>query len=50
MMSSPKSGKLNDIYNIESVMEDMFADLEKADISVDGLLIKDDTGLNCDVL
>lgn len=36
MMSYPKSGEHNDIHDIESVMENMFSDLEKANIRTQG--------------
>ena len=49
-MSSPKSGEHNDIHDIESVMENMFSDLEKANIRVEGLFINADAGFDCDVL
>ena len=50
MMSSPKSGEHNDTHDIEFVMEDIFADLERANIRVDGLFINADAGLDCDTL
>ncbi len=50
MMSAPKSGEHNDIHDIESVMENIFSDLERANVKVAGLFINADAGFDCDVL
>lgn len=49
-MSSPKSGEHHDIHDIESVMDTMVDDLEKANIRVDGLFLNADAGFDCDIL
>ena len=41
-MSSPKSGEHHDVHNIEEVIGDMFNDLEKSHIRVDGLFLNAD--------
>ena len=48
-MSSPKSGEHHDVHNIEEVIGDMFNDLEKSHIRVDGLFLNADAGFDCDV-
>ena len=49
-MSSPKSGEHHDVHDIEKVIGDMFNDLEKSHIRVDGLFLNADAGFDCDVL
>lgn len=49
-MSSPKSGEHHDVHDIESVMDTMVDDLEKANIRVDGLFLNADAGFDCDIL
>ncbi len=50
VMSSPVSGEHNDVHDIESVMRQMFDDLSKAGIKVDGLFMNADAGFDCDKL
>lgn len=50
IMSAPKSGEHNDTHDIENVIESMFDDLNKANISVDGLFLNADAGFDCDIL
>ena len=49
-MSSPKSGEHHDVHDIEKVIGDMFNDLEKSHIRVDGLFLNADAGFDCDAL
>ena len=49
-MSSPKSSEHHDVHDIEKVIGDMFNDLEKSHIRVDGLFLNADAGFDCDVL
>lgn len=50
VMSSPKSGEHHDVHDIETVMEAMTDDLEKANIRVDGLFLNADAGFDCGML
>ena len=45
-MSSPKSGEHHDVHDIEKVIGDMFNDLEKSHIRVDGLFLNADAGFD----
>ena len=49
-MSSPKSSEHHDVHDIEKVIGDMFNDLEKSHIRVDGLFLNADAGFDCDAL
>ena len=49
-MSSPKSGEHHDVHDIEKVIGDMFNDLAKSHIRVDGLFLNADAGFDCDAL
>ncbi len=40
----------DDVHDIEKVIGDMFNDLEKSHIRVDGLFLNADAGFDCDVL
>ena len=49
-MSYPKSGECHDVHDIEKSIVDIFNDLEKSHIRVDGLFLNSDVGFDCDVL
>ena len=49
-MSSPKSGEHHDVHDIEKGIGNMFKDLEKSHIRIDGLFLNADIGFDCDVL
>lgn len=46
-MSAPKSGEHHDTHNIVAVMQDMMADMAKANIRTDGLFLNADAGFDC---
>ena len=49
-ISHPKSGEHHDVHDIENSIGDIFYDLEKSHIRVDGLFLNADAGFDCDVL
>jgi transposase len=49
-MFSPKSGEHYDVHDIEKSIGDIFNNLEKSHIRVDGLFLNADAGFDCDVL
>lgn len=49
-ISIPKSGEYHDTYDIVAVMQDMMADMAKANIRTDGLFLDADAGFDCAVL
>ena len=46
-MSVPKSGEHHDTHNIVATMQDMMADMAKANIRTDGLFLNADAGFDC---
>lgn len=46
-MSAPKSGEHHDTHNIVATMQDMMADMAKANIRTDGLFLNADAGFDC---
>ena len=46
-MSTPKSGEHHDTHNIVAVMQDMMADMAKANIRMDGIFLNADAGFDC---
>lgn len=49
-MSSPQSGVHHDVHDIENVIEDMFKNLGRSNIRIDGLFLNADAGFDCDAL
>ena len=45
-LSNPVAGNRHDLYNIESSLDELFATLRQAEISVDGLFINADAGFD----
>ena len=49
-MSTPKSGEHHDTHNIVAVMQNMMADMAKANIRTEGLFLNADAGFDCAAL
>ena len=45
-ISSPVAGSHNDLYNISEVVKEVFSQLTKSDISIDGLFLNADAGFD----
>ena len=43
-MSTPVAGSRNDLYNISEVVKEVFSQLAKSDVSIDGLFLNADAG------
>lgn len=48
-MTTPVAGNHHDLYDIENKLEELFTDLEKANISVDGIFINADGGFDAEI-
>ena len=45
-MSTPVAGSHNDLYNISEVVKEVFSQLAKSDVSIDGLILNADAGFD----